>query len=219
MMRLLFSKTEDAVYCSHLDLMRVFQRAFLRAGVPIRHSQGFNPRAYVSLALPLPVGASSVCEILDFELEGDAVGLKMLPGRLNAVLPAGIRVLQAYESERKIRRLALLQAQVRLEYDGGVPQDAQKRIAALFCREALPVHKMTKRGDAELDVIPCLKHCEIRKCGETELLLDVTVTALNPTLNPQLLVTAIETYLPELKPDFSSVCRREVFCEDGSVFR
>ena len=59
MNRLLFEKTGDAVYLSHLDLMRVFQRAFKRADIMIWHSQGFSPRAYVSIALPLSVGASS----------------------------------------------------------------------------------------------------------------------------------------------------------------
>lgn len=43
MNRLLFEKRGDAVYLSHLDLMRVFQRAFKRAGILIWHSQGFSP--------------------------------------------------------------------------------------------------------------------------------------------------------------------------------
>ena len=51
MPRLLFEKTGNAVWISHLDLMRVFQRAFRRGGILIRHSQGFTPRAHVSIAL------------------------------------------------------------------------------------------------------------------------------------------------------------------------
>ena len=43
MPRLLFSKTDDAVWMSHLDLMRLFQRAFKRAGLPLTHTQGYNP--------------------------------------------------------------------------------------------------------------------------------------------------------------------------------
>ncbi len=43
MPRLLFEKTGNAVWISHLDLMRVFQRAFRRGGILIRHSQGFPP--------------------------------------------------------------------------------------------------------------------------------------------------------------------------------
>ena len=69
MPRMLFEKTGDSVWISHLDLMRVFQRAFRRAGLLLKHSQGFTPRAIVSIALPLSVGMESQCELLDFELE------------------------------------------------------------------------------------------------------------------------------------------------------
>ena len=71
MPRALFQKTGNAVYTSHLDLMRVFQRAFKRAGLSLTHSQGFNPRPSVSIALPLSLGVSSRCELLDFDLEGE----------------------------------------------------------------------------------------------------------------------------------------------------
>ena len=59
MNRLLFEKTGDAVYLSHLDLMRIFQRAFRRADILIWPSQGFSPRAYVSIALPLSVSETA----------------------------------------------------------------------------------------------------------------------------------------------------------------
>lgn len=70
--RLLFSKTGRAKYISHLDLMRTFQRAFFRSGIQIRHTEGFNPHPFVSIALPLSVGYSSQCEILEFGLVGGA---------------------------------------------------------------------------------------------------------------------------------------------------
>ena len=63
--RLLFSKTGRAKYISHLDLMRTFQRAFLRAELPVRPTEGFNPHAFVSIPLPLSVGYSSSCEVLE----------------------------------------------------------------------------------------------------------------------------------------------------------
>ena len=59
--RIQFIKTGRARYISHLDLMRTFQRAFLRAGLHVKHTEGFNPHAYVSIALPLSVGFSSHC--------------------------------------------------------------------------------------------------------------------------------------------------------------
>ena len=97
MNRLLFEKTGDAVYISHLDLMRIFQRAFKRADIMIWHSQGFSPRAYVSIALPLPVGSESCCEILDFEIQDGSVDLEKLPALLNRTMPAGIRVLRGQD--------------------------------------------------------------------------------------------------------------------------
>ncbi len=206
MNRLLFEKRGDAVYLSHLDLMRVFQRAFKRAGILIWHSQGFSPRAYVSIALPLPVGMESRCEILDFEIEDGSVELSGLPVRLNAVLPAGIRVLEAYESARKIKELTRLRAEVTLEYDGGVPEDAQKGLPR-FCAREHRYHQAQQKGDKELDIKPLIFALSIAAVSETELRLECILSAQNPGLNPQLLAAAIETHLPDYKPDFARAGR------------
>ena len=219
MNRLLFSKKGDAVYLSHLDLMRVFQRAFKRAGILIWHSQGFSPRAYVSIALPLPVGMESRCEILDFEIEDGSVELSQLPERLNAVLPAGIRVLRAYQSERKIKALTKLSADVTLEYDRGVPAGAQKALSALFSRESLVIVKRSKKGDKEVDIKPLIYALSIAQASETELRIETVLSAQNPGLNPQLLLTAIETYLPAYRPDFSKAGRLEVLDDEENPFR
>ena len=217
MNRLLFEKTGDAVYISHLDLMRIFQRAFRRADIMIWHSQGFSPRAYVSIALPLPVGSESVCEILDFEVEDGSVDLATLPEKLNRTMPEGVRVRKAYESDRKIKHLKYLQAAVRLEYDNGVPEGAEA--AALFAGEHVIVHKRTKRGETDLDIRPLITRLELRRVSEQELELECVVTAMDPALNPQLLATAIETHLPAMKPDFSVVHRVEVFDAEMQPFR
>ena len=66
-LRLVFVKEHQASYISHLDVMRTFQRVFPRAGLSIKHSNGFHPHPILSIVLPLPVGQSSDCEILDFE--------------------------------------------------------------------------------------------------------------------------------------------------------
>ncbi len=219
MNRLLFEKTGDAVYLSHLDLMRLFQRAFKRAGVMVWHTQGFSPRAYVSIALPLSVGVESRCELLDFSVEDGTVDIKTLPERLNATMPDGVRVLRAYESERKIRYLTQLEAKITLEYDCGLPDGAQRAIAALFDRPELKLIKRTKRGEAEVDIKPMIFRMELRRASSQELELKCLVSAQNPGLNPQLLVAAIETQLPEFAPDFARIERIEVYEEDGTVFR
>ena len=112
MPRLLFEKRGNAVWISHLDLMRVFQRAFKRAGLPLTHTQGFNPRPSVSIALPLSVGIESGCELLDFDLDGSAMPNEEIRQRLNQALPglrsaAGIRRRSPPGSRRSHRHTLL----------------------------------------------------------------------------------------------------------------
>ena len=104
-LRLLFAKEGRAVYISHLDLLRTFQRVFLRQGLVLRHSQGFHPHPILSFALPLPVGQSSVCELLDFEVTEELDG-KDLPEKLNRFMPEGIRARDCYIPVWPVRELA-----------------------------------------------------------------------------------------------------------------
>ena len=91
MLRMLFSKTGNAIWISHLDTMRLFQRAFKRCGFHLKHTQGFNPRPSVSIALPLSVGVESFCELLDFELEDQEISCTEIMERLNCSLIDGER--------------------------------------------------------------------------------------------------------------------------------
>ena len=86
--RLCFAKEGVASYISHLDLLRTFQRVFIRAGMVIRHSAGFHPHPMMSFVLPLSVGQTSVCELLDFETE-EEIDCAALPARLAPCLPLG----------------------------------------------------------------------------------------------------------------------------------
>ncbi len=219
MHRLLFQKVGDGVFLSHLDLIRAFQRAFQRAGLMLKHSQGFSPKPYVSVALALSVGVHSVCELMDFELEGDAPVPQDLPRRLNATLPAGICVLDCYDSDLKVKDIAYLTAKLTLEYDNGVPKNAAEEIAQLFQREEIIVLKHGKHGDTPTNIAPMVKELSDLKVGEQELVLQATVCAQNPSLNPMLLIAAIEKYLPQLVPNFAWCCRVDILDAAGNSFR
>ena len=218
MPRALFEKVGTARFISHLDLMRLFQRAFKRAGLPLTHTQGFNPRPSVSIALPLSLGAESHCELLDFDLESP-VPLEDIRDRLNAALIDGIRVREVYDNGAKIKYLALLQSRLTLEYDGGIPAGAESAIGQLFAREALVLEKKNRNGVTQQDIIPMIRNLEISRISEGELRLDVLHCCQNPSLNPMQLGAAIEKYLPELAPDYIRVCREEIYTEDKTVFR
>ena len=105
--RILFAKYGTAKYISHLDLMHTMERAFLRAGIAIRHTTGFHPHPYVSIPLPLPLGFSSQCEIMEFGLVSGST-MEALPAQMNRVLPAGIEILRCYEGGRPFRDLAFV---------------------------------------------------------------------------------------------------------------
>lgn len=219
MHRLLFEKTGNAVWISHLDLMRLFQRAFKRSGLPLTHTKGYNPRPSVSIALPLSVGVESLCELLDFELEGMDVPCDEIRTRLNQTLVEGVRVLQVYESEKKINELAFLKCDIQMEYDHGVPEDGAAQIAALFNTEEVIVPKKSKNGIIDQNIIPMIQSFAVEQIDETTLSVQAYICCQNPSLNPTQVVAAIERYLPEFKPDFSRCSRLEIFDRNHNIFR
>ena len=219
MPRLLFEKTGSAVWMSHLDLMRLFQRAFKRAGLPLKHTQGFNPRPSVSIALPLSVGVDSVCELLDFDLEGVSVPCEEITQRLNQALVSGVVVHRTYQDGRKLRDLALLDCVLTMEYDAGVPDGAVQAIDALFRRESVTVPKTTKNGIQDQDIIPMIKELHVEQQDAQTLQLKARVCCQNPTLNPAQLVAAIALYLPEYEPNFTKCSRMEIMDAQEEIFR
>lgn len=219
MPRLRFSKTGDGVWISHLDLMRLFQRAFKRAGLPLKHSQGFTPRPMVSIALPLSVGVESLCELLDFDLEGMELAPADICRRLNETLVSGVQVLEVYDSGRKLKELSLLQCTVTLEYDAGIPAGCVAAVTELFARKSLCVIKKGKNGAQEQDIIPMLRSLEVVPTEENCLELRCVVCAQNPSLNPMLLCAAVERYLPEYRPDFARCRREELLDAKEELFR
>ena len=219
MHRLLFTKTGESVWMSHLDLMRLFQRAFKRAGLHLTHTQGYNPRPSVSIALPLSVGVESVCELLDFELEGDELTCKEITERLNHVLVEGVKVLRTYPNGMKLKNLSLLRSTITMEYDAGVPTGAEDVLRNLFSRETLPVEKKGKNGPVEQDIIPMIRTLQITQDDAQTIRMDVLACCQNPSLNPMQLVAAISHYTPELAPDFAKCRREEIYESEEKIFR
>ena len=217
-LRLLFIKEAQASYISHLDLLRTFQRAFPRTELDIKHSQGYHPHPIISIVLPLPVGQSSDCELLDFEVTQDTDG-RGIAEKLNTGMPSGLRVLDCYPAVRPVRDLTYLRADLTLEYDDGVPENAAARLTELLGRPELVIQKRTKRKElADVDIALMIKDFSFTE-GEGVVTGTVTVLAQNPGLNPQLLEKAVERYLPELTPDFLRVRRRAILDAEGRDFR
>jgi len=96
---IVFTKLIKAKYLSHLELMRLFRRAFRRVGLPLAFSKGYHPMPKISFYSALPVGMESLCETIRVELMKPV----SLPGtirEINKQLPIGIRVTHMEESLR-----------------------------------------------------------------------------------------------------------------------
>lgn len=220
MIRAQFTKTGDAVWISHLDLMRVLQRAFRRGGMMLKHSQGFTPHPHLSIAMPLSVGVASEYELMDFDLaEEDTTPADAICEKLNASLPDGVRVLSCYENGRKLKELQYLKAELTLEYDNGTPDGLKERLQNLFARPSIPVEKHSKNGVTETDIAPMLRAVTVTQQDADTVLLTCTVSAQNPTLNPLLLIEAIRRYLPEDLPDFFKCRRLCLYDAQMEIFR
>ena len=216
-LRLKFTKTGRAVYISHLDLMRTMQRAFLRAGLQLKYSEGFNPHAQISFALPLSVGASSYCELMDFKLN-DFMSFSEIPFRLNKALPEGITVLEVYEGENKFKNIKWLDIDGVFEYDHRDVNEILPELMDFYARESIVIRKKTKSGIGDSDIAPAIRSITFDSSGNY-IKLKAVVSAQEPTLNPELLTSALEQLAPELAPDFSAYTRTQIYDSEMTVFR
>lgn len=98
MMKVIFSKTGDMRFVSHLDLMRLFQRAARRAGLPVAVTQGYNPHLKISITKALKLGLESAGEEAVFHMDR-AVEPRAFTEAMNAKLPGGVRIVNASGGE------------------------------------------------------------------------------------------------------------------------
>lgn len=97
---MMYAKEGPARYISHLDLLRTFERAIRRAGLPVAFTGGFNPHPKISFAAPLGVGTAGEKEFADIELAGE-VPVTVIKNKLSAALPEGLRLLEVRQVDKQ----------------------------------------------------------------------------------------------------------------------
>jgi len=144
---LTFSKSNETRYLSHLDLLRLWQRTFRRAKIPVAYSAGHSPHPRLSLASPLAVGIDGRAELLEVFLEGE-----MKPGeiksRVNEQLPRGVAVLEVTELGEGPPLAALVRScdyRVIAEGKGLEQGELEERIGEIMA--ASEILREKRRGD------------------------------------------------------------------------
>ncbi len=214
--RLVYEQTGRARWISHLDAMRTLQRVLLRAGVPIRYSEGFNPHALISILMPLSVGAESLCQIADIRVRED-VNLTALPERLTAVSPEGLRFTRAYEDGEKPAALKWMEAEGLWEYDTADPAETAAALTALFSAP-VQVLRRTKRGEGMFALTEHVRELTFTP-EDGAVRVRCTVSCAEPVVNPDLITAAVRQNRLELAPDDARFRRLALYKIDGAAFR
>ena len=95
-LRVKFKRGEEVKFISHLDLIRLWQRALHRADIHLAYSEGFTPHPRISLAAPLPLGVTSEAELMDISIT-KWVSPHFFIATVTQQLPSGIEILQTYQ--------------------------------------------------------------------------------------------------------------------------
>ncbi|MCL2628108.1 MAG: TIGR03936 family radical SAM-associated protein [Oscillospiraceae bacterium] len=211
--RMKYSKLGRAKYISHLDLVTTLQRALLRAGVKLKYSEGFNPHPYISVALPMSVGAESLCELADVEIHGG------FPDNVNDYLPDGLEILGLYKPLRKFNAIKWVNVCCRLFYDDAVSDKTLDILKSQFSADTLVISKKTKRGVSDIDIAEFIKNAKVSLSGNNTVEVSVNISASQPTVsnNDILSIACFNAEIP--KPSQLNVKRIEIFDKDMVLFK
>jgi radical SAM-linked protein len=167
--RVRFVRGEEVKFISHLDLMKVFDRAIRRAGIPIVYSEGFNPHPHMVFGLPLSVGVTSQAEYADFDLE-DGFSPDEFMKKLNSSLPPGFKVMEAKIISKKSNIMASINAasySILFAVAENMDDEALAQKLADFMQEdAIVAEKEGKKGKKAIDIKPMIIRLELKKPGD-----------------------------------------------------
>ena len=151
-LRIGFAKTGSLALISHLDTLRMLERALRRSGLPVSFTGGFHPLPRLQLALPLPLGVEGSGEWLDLEFT-EQVDPGLVRSRLQPELPAGFQLLSAIRVEvfgvSLSQELASAHWQFVLQPQAGAPptpEQWQQARASLLAAETLTWNDTDKKG-------------------------------------------------------------------------
>jgi radical SAM-linked protein len=153
-LRVRFCRGEELKFISHLDMMRLWQRALRRAEIPLAYSQGFSPHPRISLAVPLAVGITSQAELMDIFCN-KWVSPHFFTAAVSQQLPPGIKILQVYQIPLTIPSLP---SQVRYaEYEVEVEteketKDIEAALISLLSVKHLPWQHQRDTGTRSYDL-------------------------------------------------------------------
>ena len=155
--RVRFSKTGSSRFLGHLDIMRYFQKAFRRAGLPLAFSEGYHPHPLLSFAQPLSLSFTSNGEYFDMELTEPVEAGEILT-RLNSVMCEDISVnrviiLPDYmPNAKKITGMALITGAAYAISLSEMAEGICDAFRRFYSEKSYLIEKATKTGTRDCDL-------------------------------------------------------------------
>jgi len=153
-LRIRFSRGEEIKFISHLDIMRLWQRALHRAEIPLAYTEGFSPHPRLSLAAPLAVGVASQAELMDIFCT-KWVSPHFFTTAVSRQLPPGIEILQVYPVAPTMPSLQsqVGYAEYRVELETEKDREGiEAALASLLSVKQLPWHHERDTGTRNYDL-------------------------------------------------------------------
>jgi radical SAM family uncharacterized protein/radical SAM-linked protein len=169
--RVHYEKRGLAAYFGHLEMVRIFIRAFRRARIPMRFSQGFHPQPKISFEVALPVGTESFEEQFTIQVPLH-VSRETFVKSVNAQLPEGLNVTGCHMGDvpTKVRGKRLFHFTVTLR-QGAFSQDA---LETFLEKETWPFSRTNGKGRTRtLDLRPAVKKLVLSSGQTVEMILEV----------------------------------------------
>lgn len=187
-----FEKGGYTKYISHLDLLRVFKRAFKVMGLDIKYSQGYNPHPKMSFAQPLSLGYSSLCEYLEFETmtEHDTESLRI---ELSDNLPRDVVITELFRFDSEVKSLAsesdACEYRISLPFEG--TEDEFRELFSRYIAQdritALKKMKKTKTLE-EVDIKDKIRSWDVSLDGNTACIDCILDSGSHSNLSPELVI-------------------------------
>ena len=216
--RMFYEKTGMAKYISHLDTVRCITRAMKRANVPVWFTEGFNPHAFLTFAMPLSLGVESYCETVDFRLLED-VDLTELTERLNNALPTDITV-------KRIAAPVFSSADIRYaEYEiifNNPDELLLKNAHSMLSSDEIIVPKKVKQGrkkvEKEVNIKEHIRTYELVEKDGRLILKTVLSSGNTVNINPSLLIGALTKDTNTDSQDVD-IIKLKSYTENMEIFR
>ncbi len=220
--RAVFKKKDRAIYISHLDLMRVMQRTFKRAKLPVWFTKGYNPHIYLMFPLPLSLGVSSDCEMMDFgiDMSSGEPDCEDIKARLNEALPEGLEVVSVGTVNMPHTQIGASEYTVKF-FSNDAADDIKSAFEKFMSQDSILIEKRAKvnckKTIVTKDIKPSINVLETRiDNGVFEVDFRLP-SGIKNSLNIVAVTAAFESFYGK---EFDKICanRTKILDENGNDF-